>query len=179
MFSQVSVCPWGGVPWPLAPGSFQASGTRSFLGGSPWSLVPCPFQGVPPVLLEGRYPLSWLGVGEWSGVPQSCNWSCSGCPPGQDRRTPHGQDTGGTTLPDRRVSACYAGGGMPLAVFHRMTLLLCDSIFFKSIFQKKCILMSILQRVCRDFVNTRLLVHKHVKISVDKWVLEPLVHTNM
>ena len=25
---------------------------------------------------------------------------------------------------------------------------------------------------CRDFVNTRLLVHKHVKISVDEWVLE-------
>ena len=25
---------------------------------------------------------------------------------------------------------------------------------------------------CRDFVNTRLLVHKHVEISVDKWILE-------
>ena len=24
----------------------------------------------------------------------------------------------------------------------------------------------------RDFVNTRLLVHKHVKISVDEWILE-------
>ena len=24
----------------------------------------------------------------------------------------------------------------------------------------------------RAFVNTRLLVHKHVKISVDKWILE-------
>ena len=24
----------------------------------------------------------------------------------------------------------------------------------------------------RDFVNTRLLVHKHVKISVDQWILE-------
>ena len=26
--------------------------------------------------------------------------------------------------------------------------------------------------VYRDFVNTRLLVHKHVKISVDEWILE-------
>ena len=24
----------------------------------------------------------------------------------------------------------------------------------------------------RDFINTRLLVHKHVKISVDEWILE-------
>ena len=32
---------------------------------------------------------------------------------------------------------------------------------------------------CRDFVNTRLLVHKHVKISVDKWIWKPLVHKNM
>ena len=24
----------------------------------------------------------------------------------------------------------------------------------------------------RDFINTHLLVHKHVKISVDKWILE-------
>ena len=24
----------------------------------------------------------------------------------------------------------------------------------------------------RDFINTRLLVHKHVKISVDKWIFE-------
>ena len=24
----------------------------------------------------------------------------------------------------------------------------------------------------QDFVNTRLLVHKHVKISVDEWILE-------
>ena len=26
--------------------------------------------------------------------------------------------------------------------------------------------------VLRDFVNTRLLVHKHVKISVDEWILK-------
>ena len=25
---------------------------------------------------------------------------------------------------------------------------------------------------CRDFVNTHLLIHKHVKISVDEWILE-------
>ena len=24
----------------------------------------------------------------------------------------------------------------------------------------------------RDFVNTRLLIHKHVKINVDEWILE-------
>ena len=26
--------------------------------------------------------------------------------------------------------------------------------------------------ISRAFVNTRLLVHKHVKISVDEWILE-------
>ena len=28
------------------------------------------------------------------------------------------------------------------------------------------------RKIVRDFVNTRLLVHKHVKISVDEWILE-------
>ena len=27
-------------------------------------------------------------------------------------------------------------------------------------------------RIVRAFINTRLLIHKHVKISVDKWILE-------
>ena len=30
----------------------------------------------------------------------------------------------------------------------------------------------IVGKVTRAFVNTRLLVHKHVKISVDGWILE-------
>ena len=28
------------------------------------------------------------------------------------------------------------------------------------------------KRAGRDFINTRLLIHKHVKISVDEWILE-------
>ena len=31
-----------------------------------------------------------------------------------------------------------------------------------------------LYQTLRDFVNTRLLVHKHVKISVDEWILKIL-----
>ena len=31
---------------------------------------------------------------------------------------------------------------------------------------------SVVKSFCRDFVNTRLLIHKHVKISVDEWILE-------
>ena len=34
------------------------------------------------------------------------------------------------------------------------------------------IIKNLFQALFRDFVNTRLLVHKHVKISVDEWILE-------
>ena len=119
--SQASVClfTWGRgrypsprfFPWSLVPGPFPWGGypsPRFFL----WSLVPGPLQGVPQSQPGGiPQPQLRLYPSSKQGVPQSQmvgTPSETGVPPNWDWGTPCPRD--------RRASACYAAGGMPLTV---------------------------------------------------------------
>ena len=121
LFSQVCVCPHGGVhqsqvlsqvTGPMSfpggtpvPGSFpghwsQVTGPRSFLG------VPHPDQGVPQSWQDGVPPLA---RSRWGTPPTSQVRMGYLCP---------GQDLGPPPPPpeqNNRASTCYATGGMPLA----------------------------------------------------------------